>query len=131
MNKKIFQRLAIILFGLAFVGSTAIAIIPGLFEKKTGTNSDPNTDPSSLEKQLQDQIRGYQKVLAREPKNPTALSGLVSIYVQSGNTAKAIPSLEKLVEYYPERTEFKSYLELAKQQLAAEQKSKSEAKSKQ
>ncbi len=130
MNKKTFQRLAIGLFSLAFVGSTAVAIVPGLFEKKTTANSDSSSTEPSLETQLQGQIRGYEKVLAREPKNATALAGLVSIYVRSGDTAKAIPPLEKLVEYYPERTEFKSYLALAKQQLAAEQKSQSESQPK-
>jgi tetratricopeptide (TPR) repeat protein len=126
MNKKLFQRLAIGLFSLAFIGSTAIAVIPGLFEKKSATNSTE----TSLATQLEQQVRGYEKVLEREPKNATALAGLVNIYLQSGNLAKAVPPLEKLVEYYPEQTEFKSYLELAKQELTAQQKAQTEAKSK-
>jgi tetratricopeptide (TPR) repeat protein len=131
MNKKLFQRLAIGLFSFAFIGSTAIAVIPGLFEQKTATNSA--STETSLENQLQQQVRGYEKVLEREPKNPTASQELFNIantYLRSGDLAKAIPILEKLVEYNPEQTELKSYLKSAKQELLTEQKAKTESQTK-
>ena len=114
-NKKI-QRILVTIFGLAFIGSTGAAVIAGLLSNGNTTNAEYSTDTPSVEEQLQIRASGYEKVLAREPDNITALTGLAEIYLQTGNTAKAIPPLEKLVESYPERKEFAALLEGIKQE---------------
>lgn len=114
-NKKI-QRILVTIFGLAFIGSTGAAVIAGLLSNGNTTNAEYSADTPSVEEQLQIRASGYEKVLAREPDNITALTGLAEIYLQTGNTAKAIPPLEKLVESYPERKEFAALLEGIKQE---------------
>ena len=57
----------------------------------------------------------------------TALEGLTQIYLQTGNLEQAIPSLEKLVEYYPERQEYASVLELVKQRQQNQNQSQGES----
>lgn len=112
MDRKQLQRLVIILFGLAFIGSTGFAVIGSLFNRDntvadTATN---NTAAPSATEQLQAQARGYAKVLEREPENVTALSGLVQTSIQTGNLEAAIPPLQKLIELYPEDTQLTNLL---------------------
>ncbi len=123
MKNKNLQRILISLFGLAFIGSTGIAAIAGLFSKPPAPQADGTGDAAAVEEQIAVMVDGYEKVLAREPENPTALQGLAQIHVQTGNTDKAIPHLEKLVKLYPERQELAQLLEGIKyqQQLEAEQ----------
>lgn len=121
MNKKNLQRILISLFGLAFIGSTGIAAIAGLFSKPPAPQAHrTGNDPSVEEEQIAVIVNGYEKVLAREPENPTALEGLAQIYVETGKMDKAIPSLEKLVKLYPERQELAQLLEVIKYQQQLE-----------
>ena len=124
-NKKI-QRILVTIFGLAFIGSTGAAVIAGLLSNGNTTNAEYSPDTPSVEEQLQIRASGYEKVLEREPDNITALTGLAEIYLQTGNTAKAIPPLEKLVESYPERKEFAALLEGIKQEQVQENQPVSE-----
>ena len=103
--------------GLGFAGSSLAIALSSVFSQDnyTASQSQSENAPSS-EEQIQMQVEGYEKVLAREPKNITALEGLTQIYLQTQNIDKAIPLLEKMVEYYPERQEFASILQIIKQQ---------------
>ena len=96
-NKKL-QRILVMVFGLAFIGSTGAAVIAGFFGNSNTTNAEYSADTPSIEEQLQIRASGYEKVLEREPENITALTGLAEIYLQTGNTDKAIPPLEQLVK---------------------------------
>ena len=120
MNKKNLQRILISIFGLAFIGSTGIAAIAGLFSKPQTPQANDTGNSPSVEEQIAIRVSGYEKVLAREPDNPTALEGLAQIYVQTGNMDKAIPPLEKLVKLYPERQELAQLLEGIKYQQILE-----------
>ena len=112
MDRKQLQRLVIILFGLAFIGSTGFAVIGSLFNRdNTVADTAPNnTAAPSVDEQLQAQARGYAKVLEREPENVAALSGLVQTSIQTGNLEAAIPPLQKLIELYPEDTQLTTLL---------------------
>lgn len=115
MNKKNLQRIVILMFGLAFIGSTGAAVLAGLFDNRnTTSNTVANTE--SLEEQIQAQVRGYEKVLEREPENLTALTGLAQLYLQTGNPEQAIPTIEKLAKLQPERQEYQDILQILKQQ---------------
>ena len=118
MTNKMLQRIMIVIFGLAFVASTGAIIIAGLFDNKNSAQSPVVSNTLSLEEQAEIQARGYEKVLEREPQNMTALTGLAEIYLQTGNVEKAIPPLEKLVQFYPEQKEFEQILQAIKQQKA-------------
>ena len=102
MNKKQLQRILVVVFGLAFVGSTGAVIIGSLFRKDPAVANNPVAETVSPLEQLQAQARGYEKVLAREPNNINALSALVQIRLQTGDLQGAIAPLDKLVAMYPE-----------------------------
>lgn len=111
MDRKKIQRLLIVVFGLAFIGSTGFAIIGSLFRRDTVTeNYAATTEAASATEQLQAQAQGYAKVLEREPENTTALMGLLQASLQAGDLETAIAPLNKLIELYPERTELPKLL---------------------
>ena len=121
-KSKPLKRIITLVLGLGFAGSTLAIALSSVFSQNnySASNSDNSGDSPSAEEQIQIQARGYEKVLEREPKNVTALQGLAQIYLQTGNPEKAIPTLEKLVEYYPEQQEYAGILEIIKQQQATQ-----------
>ncbi len=121
MNKKQLQRILVVIFGLAFVGSTGAVIIGSLLRKDTPVANNPVAETASPLEQLQAQASGYEKVLAREPNNINALISLVQIRLQTGDLQGAIAPLDKLVEMYPEDTS----LVTLRQQIKEELESKS------
>lgn len=124
MNKKTLQRVLVLLFGLAFIGSTGFILVGSIFSGNSQPSaSTPTTTAPSDREQLQAQIRGYEKVLAREPNNPTALQGLVQARLALQDLPGAIEPLEKLVKLYPKEPELKALLEVVKQKSAQNQPS--------
>lgn len=115
---KTLVRVVTLIMGLGFAGSTlAIALSSVFSQDNYATSQSPTSDDApTVEEQIQMQVSGYEKVLSREPKNITALQGLAQIYLQTNNTEKAVPVLEKMVEYYPEQQEFAGVLQIIKQQ---------------
>lgn len=116
-GKKL-SRVVTLVLGLGFAGSTLAIALSSVFSQGNSNNVASNPDAPSIEEQIQVQVRGYEKVLEREPQNVAALEGLAQIYLQTGDPKKAIPTLEKLVEYYPEQPEYAGILEIIKQQEA-------------
>lgn len=115
-KSKTLSRIVTLVLGVGFAGSTIAIALSSVFSQNSPTASNSNSDTASLEEQIQLQIDGYEKVLEREPKNVTALEGLAQIYIQTGDPKQAIPTLEKLVKYYPEQPEYAGILDLIKQQ---------------
>lgn len=114
-SKKL-SRIITLVLGLGFAGSTLAIALSSVFSQPNSHNAGANyPDAPTIEEQIQQQISGYEKVLEREPKNTTALEGLAQIYMQT-DPPKAIPTLEKLIEYYPEQQQYVSVLEAIKQQ---------------
>ncbi|MBW4533427.1 MAG: tetratricopeptide repeat protein [Pleurocapsa minor HA4230-MV1] len=112
------SRIVTLVLGLGFAASTLAIALSSVFSQSNSSNvaaTDP--DAPTTEEQIQLQVTGYEKVLEREPKNVTALEGLAQIYIQT-NPKKAIPTLEKLVQYYPEQPQYAGVLKLIKQQEA-------------
>jgi hypothetical protein len=110
------SRIVTLILGLGFGAATLVMGLQGVFSKSDSSKvatTDPNSP--SVEEQVKLQATGYEKVLEREPKNATALEGLAMIHLKS-NPKKAIPTLEKLVKYYPERQEYAVVLEQVKKQ---------------
>ncbi|MCC0177641.1 tetratricopeptide repeat protein [Waterburya agarophytonicola K14] len=120
---KTLVRVATLVMGLGFAGSTLAIALSSAFSQSnyTASESEQSGDAPSIESQIQMRVSGYEKVLEREPQNITALEGLAQIHLQTNNTAKAIPVLEKMVKYYPERQEFAGILQLIKQQETSQQ----------
>ena len=112
------SRVVTLVLGLGFAGSTIAIALSSVFSQTNHNAANPGNseDATAVEEQIQLQASGYEKVLAREPNNITALEGLTQIYLQTGQPQKAIPTLEKLVEHYPEQQEYAGILQLIKQQ---------------
>jgi tetratricopeptide (TPR) repeat protein len=116
----------LILAILAFIGVSLIPIIGQI-----NTNSQPssqsaasaNNNASGNEKtKLQDEIRGLELVLQREPENQTALKGLLERRLQlvaqgTGEVKDVIDPLEKLAKLNPAQSQYGILLGQAKQQM--------------
>lgn len=117
---------AVVLSLIAFLGFSLVPILDGILKgsqtNATSTPTPTQTAPSG-EKQvqlLQDQVRGYELVLQREPDNVTALRGLLQVRLELigqgvGDIKDAIPPLEKLAKLNPETTEYGILLAQAKE----------------
>ncbi|NJO94269.1 MAG: tetratricopeptide repeat protein [Hydrococcus sp. RM1_1_31] len=126
-EKKTLQRVLIIVFCVAFLGTLVLSAVemfksPSQPVNNAATNTNPGNPPIS---ELQKQAEGYETVLKREPNNPLVLQKLVETRLQMNDLQGAIAPMEKLVKLYPEQKELKTLLDAIKQQ-AAQPKPKSE-----
>ncbi len=112
---------------LAFVGVSMVPIIAAINDSRSSeTNTQSSTKGSSTngdpKSKLEDQVRGYESVLQREPENQIALKGLLEARLQllalkQGNVKDVIEPLEKLAKLNPDQTKYAVLLAQAKQQL--------------
>jgi len=103
---------------LAFVAFMLLPVVGALQQGNRAANSaNPASSPAAQQQALEDQARGYELVLQREPDNQTALRGLLEIRIQQGNVQGAIAPLERLAELNPDQTEYRVLLAQARQQV--------------
>ncbi len=114
------QRLITYVSIASFAGSGVFAVIPTLQQ----AFQPPKPASASAESPLQQQVRGFELVLQREPENRVALYGLVTARLQLKDAQGAIPPLEKLVKLHPEQKDYKALLEQVKKQVGKGQQSK-------
>jgi predicted Zn-dependent protease len=114
-KKSIIQKVFIVGSGLAFLGMMTLPMLDMFKETPEQTQAtSPNTNP---QEQLNKIADGYEKVLKREPNNPTALQGLAEVRLKMNDLKGAIAPMEKLVALYPEETKLKGLLDAIKQQV--------------
>jgi tetratricopeptide (TPR) repeat protein len=111
---------------LAFVGVSVVPII-GAFNNSPPPNQNTastrgSSSSSDQKSKLEDEVRGYELVLQREPENQTALKGLLQarlqlLSVKQGNIQGVIEPLEKLAKLNPDKSEYGVLLAQAKQQI--------------
>ncbi len=117
---------------VAFVGVSVIPIITTFNKPQSLPQNQANTEnQGSLSQQkskLEDQVRGYELVLQKEPENQTVLKGLLQARLQllsqkgPGEVKPAdiqvvIEPLEKLAKLNPQKSEYGVLLAQAKQQI--------------
>lgn len=127
-QNKSLQRFLILASGLAFLSSTAVFVIQGMFGSSQHSPTTNRSTTLSLEEQFIQQIEGYELVLQREPNNPVALEGLLTLRLQLRDARGALEPLEKLIELYPDRERYRQTLNIVKQQIALEKQAESAEK---
>jgi cytochrome c-type biogenesis protein CcmH/NrfG len=108
-KKKIISIISLIGFG----GS----ILFGAFSTIQQAIQAPQPQPAAtipVESSLQEQARGYELVLQREPENQVALEKLSLLRIQLQDLPGAMEPLEKLTSLHPERQDYQVMLENVK-----------------
>lgn len=107
-------QIVLVVSALALLGVT---IIPYLNTANVATTPTTNASPDARKKQFEDQIRGYEMVLQREPENPNALRGIIDAKRSLGDIQGTIAPLEKLVKANPNQPDYAILLAQTKQYL--------------
>jgi len=109
----------LVLAVIALVGLPMLPIISSAFkDSQSSTSSAPASSQKTNigeKSKLEDQARGYEVVLQREPDNQVALQGLVQARLQLRDLKGAIAPLEKVAALNPSRTEYTVLLAQLKQ----------------
>jgi predicted Zn-dependent protease len=106
-NNDTLKRVLIISSGLVFL---ALMVVPTLgLLKNNNSSSSQGDQPGQQEtippEKLQEMAKGYEKILEREPDNPTALQGLAQARLQLKDFIGAREPLEKLYKKNPDSLE--------------------------
>lgn len=113
----------LIVITLSFLGVSIAPLIGGLFAPPTQQAANPNQNTSEQDR-IKIQIEGFEAVLKSDPKNQTALIGLVNLRNQLGKVKETIEPLQTLSDAFPDTPEYrmtlaKTYLELKDTKNAA------------
>ncbi|HIK04485.1 MAG TPA: tetratricopeptide repeat protein [Trichormus sp. M33_DOE_039] len=106
------KRLLTIVSIISFFGSIAFGAISTI--QRAVQNPVSITQATSVESPLQEQAKGYELVLQREPNNQAALEKLSLVRVQLKDFKGATEILEKLVKQHPDRQDYKIVLDQIK-----------------
>ncbi|GBL13821.1 beta-barrel assembly-enhancing protease [Microcystis aeruginosa NIES-1211] len=106
-NNDTLKRVLIVSSGLVFL---ALMVVPTLgLLKNNNSNStqgnQPGQEATIPPEKLAAMVKGYEKILEREPDNPTALQGLAEARLQLKDFIGAREPLEKLYQKYPDNLE--------------------------
>ena len=107
----------LIVVTLSFLGVSIAPLIGGLFSSpnpQAANNANANT---SEQDRIKIQIEGFEAVLKSDPKNQTALIGLVNLRNQLGKAKETIEPLQTLADTFPDQPEYRmtlarTYIEL-------------------
>lgn len=111
-------RIVLIFSALVLLG---VGVVPLLNASKTIAPTATGASPDAQKKQFEDQIRGYELVLQREPENQVALRGVVDAKRGLNDIQGTIAPLEKLVKLNPTVSDYAVLLARTKQYLKDEE----------
>lgn len=96
---------------LSFLGLSIAPLITGILNSPQSTTNVVETDAKALETQkLKVQIEGFEAVLKREPKNETALKGLIDLRLKLRDFKGTIEPLEVLADANPQEPQYRKIL---------------------
>ncbi len=111
-------NIILVVAAIALVGGSMLPLLTSTIEQSqppTSTASPAGQTALTAQKsQLEDQARGFELVLQREPENQTALQGLVDARIKLGDVKGAIPAIEKLAALNPTQPQYTLLLAQAK-----------------
>lgn len=102
-DNRSLQKFFVLSSGLVFLGLMVIPML-GAFNqnpRNVAGNGQPGQRAAIDPEKLRQAVAGYEKILQREPNNPTALQGLAQARLELKDYAGAREPLEKLHEQYP------------------------------
>jgi predicted Zn-dependent protease len=102
--------------GVAFLSSSVLGL-SGLFSSSLNKSAAKENAAQSQNAQLKAEEKGFLAVLKREPKNQTALRGLVEIRMRTGDAPGTKAALEQLVKLNPTNQQYKEFLTALNKQL--------------
>ncbi|BAZ12306.1 TPR repeat-containing protein [Calothrix sp. NIES-4071] len=124
---RLIVRVILVLGVLLFAGISIAPIIGAFNESRSSQSSNASNNKGAApavdqKTKLQDEVRGYELVLQREPENQTALKALLQARLQllalgQGEIKDVIQPLEKLASLNPDQTKYAVLLAQAKQQM--------------
>jgi predicted Zn-dependent protease len=107
-------------FVLASGGAFLVSSVLGLSGLMGSSISKPAAKENAAQSQnaqLKAEEKGFLAVLKREPKNQTALRGLVEIRMRTGDAPGTKSALEQLVKLNPTNQQYKEFLAALNKQL--------------
>ncbi len=111
-------NIILVVAAVALVGASMLPLLTSTIEQSQPPNASPSPSGQNAiaaqKSQLEDQARGFELVLQREPENQTALQGLVDARIKLGDIKGAIPSIEKLAQLNPTQPQYTLLLAQAK-----------------
>jgi predicted Zn-dependent protease len=108
-------------FVLASGGAFLVSSVLGLSGLMGSSISKPAATENAAQSQnaqLKAEEKGFLAVLKREPKNQTALRGLVEIRMRTGDAPGTKSALEQLVKLNPTNQQYKEFLAALNKQVA-------------
>ncbi|HAC63080.1 MAG TPA: hypothetical protein DCF68_05955 [Cyanothece sp. UBA12306] len=81
-SPKTWQKVVVIVSGLALLGVMVFPMMGSLNQSSSSEQQNAANSNATPEEQLKSMVQGYEKVLEREPNNPTALQGLMEARLQ-------------------------------------------------
>jgi len=101
----------LIVVTLSFLGISIAPLIGSILASQSGSQPATVAATGTPEKdRLKIQIEGFEAVLKREPKNQTALTGLVELRLQSGDLKGALEPMQILAEANPDKSVYRLVL---------------------
>ena len=107
----------LIVVTLSFLGVSIAPLIGGLFAPPVQQAANNSAQNASEQERVKNQIEGFEAVLKSDPKNQTALIGLVNLRNQLGNAKGTIEPLQTLADTFPDQPDYRmtlarTYIEL-------------------
>lgn len=119
-RSRLIVNVVLVLVLLGSVGFSTFILGNGIRDNQPSVAATPGATQTPISTKLavlEDQAKGYELVLQREPDNRTALRGLLEVRLQMGDLKGAVFVLDKLAKLSPDQTDYTVLLAQAKQQL--------------
>ena len=100
----------LIVVTLSFLGISLAPLIGGIFAPPAQQVADKSSQNASEQDRIKIQIEGFEAVLKSDPKNQTALIGLVNLRNQLGKAKDTIEPLQILADTFPDQPEYRMTL---------------------
>jgi Tetratricopeptide repeat. len=124
-------NIVLVIITLSFLGISIAPLLGGIISS-LNTAQEAKTakvDPAQQRiNELNEQLRGYEAVLKREPKNQTALIEVVNLRTQLGDIKGTLEPLQTLSDSYPDQPQFRMALARTHLELGDRTNSKAELK---